>query len=220
MSFDLPELSRLALRRRGIAVEVDAVVAFVVDCLHEACALVAEDTGSERFDDRTSKGFLRWRRARNIIVERIAEQGPPGATAADIENALQIRIAGYALSFYSARDGIGQPDLSGSSKTKRTLVDEMQLQIDGVDAEPGPLRLAVLYEADAAGLVSVAVGVLANAHEWHWRVTAYNRGEGGQGARRAGNRPQPSHPSYDQQRVSDRPPLRKKKRQDEKHDES
>lgn len=158
MSFDLPDLSKKVLRRRGIDSRVDPVVEFVVECLHEACALVAEDTGRDRHDDRTSKGFLRWRRARNLIIERVAEEGPEGARAIDIENALQILFGDYTISFYSARDGIGQPDLSGSA-TKRSVVDEMQLQIAGIDGK-GPTRLAILYEADELGLQGARWGYL------------------------------------------------------------
>lgn len=212
LSFNLPDLSKKVLRRRGIDSRVDHVVEFVVECLHEACALVAEDTGRDRHDDRTSKGFLRWRRARNLIIERVAEEGPEGARAIDIENALQILFGDYTISFYSARDGIGQPDLSGSA-TKRSVVDEMQLQIAGIDGE-GPTRLAILYEADELGLQRCAAGVLASTHDWHWMVTAFKRDEEEGLVGAGGEKPGRRHPSYDEQPVSDLPQLRPKEKRD------
>jgi hypothetical protein len=213
LSYELPEFSRQALRRRGIPPDVDRVVAFIAECLHDACALVAEDTGMDRFDDKTSKGFLRWRRARNIIIERVAEDGPDGARALDIENALQVHIGDYSLSFYSARDGIAHPDLSGSSKAKQALVDEMQLQL-AIPDNGGPTRLAVLYEADGLGLKTVALGVLSSAQEWHWQVTAYRRdGAAGLNAIQSDTLVHP-HPSYDEQPVSDKPKLKPKSKKE------
>lgn len=212
LSFDLPDLSKKSLRRRGIDPRFDQVVEFIVECLHEACALVAEDTGRDRHDDRTSQGFLRWRRARNLIIERVAEEGPDGARAIDIENALQIHFGDYTISFYSARDGIGQPDLSGSA-TKRNVVDEMQLQIAGINGK-GPTRLAILYEADELGLQRCAVGVLASPHDWHWEVAAFKRDEEEGLVGSGGAKPVPRHPAYDEQPVSDLPQLRPKEKRD------
>jgi hypothetical protein len=63
-------------------------------------------------------------------------------------------------------------------------------------------------------LKSVAVGVLANAHEWHWRATAYRRGDQDQvGPSRLRTPPSP-HPSYDEQPVSKKPQLRPKDQRD------
>lgn len=212
MTFSLPDLSKQALRRRGIEATLDEMVEFVIACLHGACALVAEDTSTDRYDDATSRGFLRWRRARNLIFERIAEEGPQGARAVDVQNALRILERGYVLSFYSAPNGAAHPDLSGSSKAKRNLVDEMQLQLNGMNGTHGPTQFALFYEADELGLTHAVAGVLSSAHEWHWRVTAFEREEGqDETADRGGARP-PSHPSYDQQPVTDLPPLYPKKK--------
>lgn len=213
MSYELPEFSRQALRRRGIPPDVDQAVAFIVECLHDACALVAEDTGMDRFDDKTSKGFLRWRRARNIIIERVAEDGPDGARALDVENALQVHTGDFALSFYSARDGISHPDLSGSSKAKQALVDEMQLQL-AIPDNGGLTRLAVLYEADGIGLRMVGLGVLSSAQEWHWQVTAYRRDDSAGVKPVQTDTPVHPHPSYDEQPMSDKPELKPKSKKD------
>jgi hypothetical protein len=216
VTFSLPDLSKQSLRSRGISPAFDELVEFVVACLHEACALVSEDTGDDRHDDRISKGFLRWRRPRNLIIERIAEEGPRGARAIDVENALQLLFENYRLSFYSAPNGVEHPDLSGASKTKRGLVDEMQLVLDGTDNGSTSMPLALLYEADYLGLRSAAVGVLESTHDWHWRVTAFRRdgvdevpvgGDGG--------KPKPRHPTYDEQPVTELPPLRPKEKRDE-----
>jgi hypothetical protein len=212
VTFRIPELSKQSLRRRGIAPAVDAAIEFIVECLHDACALVAEDTGRDRHDDRTSKGFLRWRRGRNIIIERIAEEGPSGARVVEMESATQVDIGEYRISFYSAREGVGQPDLSGTSKTKRHVVGEMQMQLEGLPGEDGPKRLALLYEADGEGLKAVAVGVLASTHEWAWQVTAYRRDDVPATDDSQVDRHQPRHSSYDQQPVSELPPLRPKKK--------
>jgi hypothetical protein len=126
---------------------------------------------------------------------------------------MHVVFGDYTISFYSARDGIGQPDLSGSA-TKRNVVDEMQLQIAGINGQ-GPTRLAMLYEADELGLQRCAVGVLASTHDWHWQVTAFRRDEeetmAGAGSEHSVSR----HPSYDEQPVSDLPQLRPKKKREE-----
>jgi hypothetical protein len=134
------------------------------------------------------------------------------ARAVDIQNALRITIGDYVLAFYSAPNGVAHPDLSGPSKAKRNIVDEMQLQMDDTEGGVGPTRFALFYEADELGLKHTAVGVLSSAHEWYWRVTAFQRDERGDAIADGPKATPPSHPSYDQQPVSDLPPLPPKKK--------
>lgn len=147
-------------------------------CLEEVCAGVADDCDATvRHDDSTSEGQLRWRRCRNLvkkIVDAGSVEGLEDAVADVSDNALQIRVSGSAVSFYSSRNGTEHPDLGGS-KTKKAIVSEMQMQLDGVGAPDQPARLVVLYEADRDGLAAAAVGTLKTPTDWAWRFNAYTR---------------------------------------------
>jgi hypothetical protein len=176
----LPPLSESALADRSVSPKVQLAVRLVVTCLREVCETVAEDTGGDRYDDATSEGQLRWRRCRNRVRHLLDDNLVPelDEAVADIsDNALVIRVHDCSLSFYSARNGIDQPDLSGPSRTKGRVVTEMQLQIHGLDAPEPPSRLVIVYEADDDGLAKAAVGMLASPTEWHWQVLAHERAD-------------------------------------------
>ncbi len=175
----LPDLTVRALRERSVAPPTELAVRLVVTCLKDACAGVADDCDSElRHDDSTSEGQLRWRRCRNhvkAILDGLQVAGLEDVVADVTDNALVVRAADCAVSFYSARNGIDRPDLAGTSKTKQAVVTEMQTQIAGLEPPAEPGRLVVLYEADGDGLVASVVGMLANAREWAWRFSCYVR---------------------------------------------
>jgi hypothetical protein len=174
----LPSLSETALVERSVPETVILAIRLVVTCLREACETVAEDTGLDRYDDSTSEGQLRWRRCRNR-VRHVLDEGLVEAledAVADItDNALVVRVDDCMVSFYSARNGIDQPDLSGASKTKSRVVTEMQLQIQGLEAPESPRRLVVVYEADDDGLTHAAAGMLETSTQWHWKVSTFER---------------------------------------------
>jgi hypothetical protein len=174
----LPSHSANALQDRAVPSIVMAAVRLVVTCLDEACAWVADDCSPAHYDDATSEGQLRWRRTRNYVKELLDDQAIPELfdAVADIsDNALQIRADSCAVSFYSAREGIENPDLSGRSRTKGRVVTEMQLQLEGIGPPEAPRRLVVLYEADRDGLARASVGMLDSSTDWAWNVTAYER---------------------------------------------
>jgi hypothetical protein len=122
------------------------------------------------------------------------------------DNALKIRISDVAVSFYSSRNGIDHPDLGGSSKTKKAIVTEMQLQLDGVGVADAPHNLVVLYEADRDGLAAAAVGMLRTETEWAWRFAAFTR-EGLGVAGELGSPAWSTEPSYDEEPEAELPPL-------------
>ncbi len=174
----LPSLSEAALLDRSVSQRVILAIRLVVTCLREACETVAEDTGTERYDDSTSEGQLRWRRCRNRVRHLLGDglvAGLDGVLADVTDNALVVRVDECWLSFYSARNGIDQPDLSGPSKTKGRVVTEMQLQLGGLEAPDAPRRLVIVYEADDQGLTHAVAGMLETHTQWHWRVSAYER---------------------------------------------
>jgi hypothetical protein len=175
----LPDLTVRALRDRSVAPPAELAVRLVVSCLKDACAGVADDCDSDlRHDDSTSEGQLRWRRCRNYVKALLDERrvlGLEDAVADVTDNALVVRVGDCAVSFYSARNGIDRPDLAGASKTKQAVVSEMQTQIAGLERPAEPTRLVVLYEADGDGLAASVVGMLANAREWAWRFSCYER---------------------------------------------
>jgi hypothetical protein len=175
----LPDLTARALRDQSVALEVQLAVRLIVTCLEEVCAGVADDCDADvRHDDSTSEGQLRWRRCRNFVKELLDAGAIPGleeATADVTDNALRIRVGDSAVSFYSSRNGIDHPDLSGPSKTKKAVVNEMQMQLEGLGAPDQPARLVVIYAADQDGLAAAAAGTLRTATDWAWRFSAYTR---------------------------------------------
>jgi hypothetical protein len=119
------------------ALEANGASEFVVDaairlteCLRLAGDDVADSTGEDLFDDATSRGQLLYRRGRNRVIAEFADDELVAVSTAD--NALHVLVDGCALSFYSATNGIDQPSLDGTSRTKRSVVDEMQMQLDGM----------------------------------------------------------------------------------------
>jgi hypothetical protein len=195
----LPFQTERALRDRSVGPQVRLAVRLVVTCLEKACADVAEDCDRKlRHDDSTSEGQLRWRRCRNHVKLLLDEESVPGleAAVADVtDNALVVRAERCALSFYSARNGTDHPDLAGQSKTKRAVVDEMQLQIEGLEAPDAPKRLVVVYEADEDGMLASVVGVLSDARRWAWCLSTYEREGFGRGTPTAPVAPPPTYDS-------------------------
>lgn len=204
----LPTLTSHALREHSVPEAVEHCVQLIVSCLEVACAGVADDCDAElRHDDSTSEGQLRWRRCRNHVKKLLDTKAVPGleeAVADVTDNALVVYIAGCAVSFYSARNGIDHPDL-GASKTKRRVVSEMQTQIAELGAPQMPARLIVVYEADADGLSAAAVGMLRGRSEWAWRFSAYDRE--GFGHVELEEPVLPSVPSYDTEPEPELPPF-------------
>lgn len=206
----LPELTSRALRDQSVPIVAQRAVQLVVTCLEEVCSGVADDCDPDiRHDDSTSEGQLRWRRCRNYakkLLDAHAIEGLEEAVADVSDNALQIRVGDSAVSFYSSRNGIEHPNLSGPSKTKRTVVTEMQLQLEGLAAPEKPHRLLVLYEADGDGLAAAAVGMLRTSTEWAWRFSAYTlRGLGATGESQLPI--EPIEPSYEDEPEAELPPL-------------
>lgn len=179
--------------------------------------MVAEDCGPDRYDSAQSEGQLRYWRTRKRIIKELRREHPElvGVRAVETDNALQLAHGDCLVSFYAARDGVESPRLSMGSKTQRTLVDQMQLQLAGTWDGPALLRLAVLYEADGNGLVEVAVGVLDSPKEWHWRVVVYRRADDEGRPLRRTLPTAPTAPAYDQQPVPELPAITPKRRRAE-----
>ena len=71
----------------------------MVACIKAAADDVATDTADDRFDDSNGRGFLRYRRARNRMIEEFDGDGAVVAESAN--NALSVNTDGVAISFYS-----------------------------------------------------------------------------------------------------------------------
>lgn len=160
-----------ALARHHVGAPQIEVAMAMLDCLREAADDVAEDTREEAFDDATSRGGLLYRRARNRILDRFHDVLDVVCDTTD--NALHVRTGDTAISFYSARNGLDNPDVSGSV-TKQRVVDESQMAFDLDDQAKIP-RLVIMYEASPDGMVRAALGVLESATKWAWRVTIFDR---------------------------------------------
>lgn len=150
---------------------VDAAIR-MTECLRVAGDDVANSTGEDLFDDATGRGQLLYRRGRNRVIAEFADDQHVEVSTAD--NALHVFVDECALSFYSAPNGIDQPTLDRTSHTKRSVVNEMQLQLEGMGV-PKARRLVLLHEADEDGLLRAAVGVLRAGHQWVWQATMYDR---------------------------------------------
>ena len=166
-----PEMSLRSLREHGLAEDVIDVACAMTSCILEAADDVAADTRDESFDDPTSRGGLLYRRAHNRTLVALAADDR--ATLDTTDNALHVRVGSTAISFYSARNGLDFPSVDGS-RTKRRVVDEMQLVLEGVGA-PVLRRVVLMHESDEDGLVRGALGVLQTSHSWAWRVTMFDR---------------------------------------------
>jgi len=166
------EHSLKTLEANGASQLVIDVAIRMTECLRTAGDEVADSTGEDLFDDATSRGQLLYRRARNRVIAEFADDESVEVSTAD--NALHVLSDGCALSFYSAANGIDQPSLDATSRTKRSVVDEMQMQLEGMGV-PKARRLVLMHEADEDGLLRTAIGVLRAGHEWVWRATMYDR---------------------------------------------
>ena len=166
------EHSLNTLETNGASQLVADVAIRMTECLRSAADDMADSTGEDLFDDATSRGQLLYRRGRNRVIAEFAGDDLVEVSTAD--NALHVLVDECALSFYSATNGIDQPSLDGTSRTKRSVVDEMQMQLEGMGV-PKARRLVLMHEADEDGLLRAAVGVLRAGHEWVWRATMYDR---------------------------------------------
>jgi hypothetical protein len=217
--YRLPEHAIEALRRYHVDERADRIIAFMVTCLLEGADTVAEDLGPDRYDDAISQGVTRWRRGTNRML-REHRRGPSvldGLRLVEESNALRIQDDEVVLSFFSARNGVDHPDLSGSGRRERIVTDQ-QLQLSDMAPEDAIQRLVLLYEGDDEGLVEVAVATLANARDPHWLIRVYARGSGDDGRRgvRRSDSDGPVPPAYDEQPVPALPPVRRKRQADEK----
>lgn len=159
------------LARQGVPEHVVDVAVRMTECLRVAGDDMADSTGEDLFDDPTSRGQLLYRRGFNRILAEFADD--EGIDASTPDNALHVLVDDFALSPYSARYGIDQPSLGGS-RTKRSVVTEMQMQLDGMGVS-NARRLVLLYDADEDGLLHTALGVLRSGHDWVWSATLYDR---------------------------------------------
>jgi hypothetical protein len=160
------------LQANGAPASVIETAVRMTDCLRAAGDDVADSTGEDLFDDKTSRGFLLYRRGRNRMIAEFADDESVEVSTAD--NALHVLVDAYALSFYSARGEIDHPSLDGTSRTKRNVVDEMQLQIEGLES-PAPRRLVLMHQVDEEGLLRADIGVLRSGQDWDWHATMYDR---------------------------------------------
>jgi hypothetical protein len=171
---------QMELAAQGVSKKMILGIEFIATCLRQACEMVAEDCGEDRFDDAIGEGGLRWRRTRKLAMIRHREGAVPGLASATLDSsdgALQLVVEDCSLSFYSARDGIDSPSILGSTR-KGQVVSEMQLQLNLGTAQ-APSRLVLLYEADENGLRISCVGMLAMATRWAWQIPVFNRDDMG-----------------------------------------
>jgi len=160
-----------ALRAHGLDDNLIEVATAMASDIEDAADDVANDTRKAAYDDSTSRGQLLHRRARNRIIARYKDD--PSVSCDTTDNALHIRSGQVALSFYSAREGLEHPKVSGS-RTKRRVVDESQMTLN-VGDRVELRRLVLLHEASDDGLLRVGVGVLASSTEWSWNIRLYDR---------------------------------------------
>jgi hypothetical protein len=154
------------------------------------------------FDDDTGRGQLLYRRGRNRIKEEFKDDKEIEVSTE--ANALHVIVDECALSFYSARNGLEHPALAATSQTKRNVVDEMQMQISGIET-PQPRRLVLMHERDEEGLVRAAIGVLISGQDWAWSATLYDR------IARGENLPATTtEPSYEEQPEAELPPIERR----------
>lgn len=197
---DISELSRATLLANGASELVISTVARMTECIREAAEDTADSTDDDLlYDDPTSRGGLLYRRARNRVIREFADDEDVVVSTSD--NAVQVLVDGCAISFYSARDGLEQPHLARSSRTKRNVVDEMQMQLS-IEA-PHARRLVLMHESDEDGMTRAAVGVLRAGQEWAWSATTFNRFE----TPTAGVGASSSEPSYEEQEEVALPPI-------------
>lgn len=190
------------LKANGVSAPVIDAAVRMAECLRLAGDDVADSTGDDLYDDATGRGQLLYRRGRNRIIEEFA--GDEHVNVSLDDNALHVVVDGCALSFYSARNGLEHPALALTSRTKRTVVDEMQMQMAGLET-PRPRRLVVMHEADEDGLVRAAVGVLITGNNWAWNATLYDLI-----ARDEDLPATTTEPSYEEQPEAELPPIERR----------
>jgi hypothetical protein len=201
---DLSELSRSTLSANGASeLVVDAAIR-MTKCIR----LAGEDTATSideenLFDDATARGGLLYRRARNRIITEFEDDDAVVVSTSD--NALHVLVDDCALSFYSAREGLDQPHIGTTSRTKKSVVTEMQMQlVEGFDVAK-VRRLVLLHETDEEGLTRAALGVLRAGSEWVWNATMYNRFESTAEVVDA-----PAERGYEQQEEAALPPIERR----------
>lgn len=167
----LSTTARESLHAHGVIDDLIAVAITMADAIHAAADDVANDTRDAAFDDATSRGGLLYRRAHNRVLAQFAES--PRVTCDTTDNALHVRYGDTALSFYSARNGLEHPRLTGST-TKKRVVDESQLSLE-VNDTVVLRRLVLMHESAPDGLIRIGLGVLADSTTWSWNVGLYDR---------------------------------------------
>ncbi len=197
-----------ALRAHGLGNGLIDVTTAMARDIQDAADDVAGDTRAAAFDDSTSRGQLLHRRARNRIIARYQDDTAIGCDTTD--NALHIRSSETAVSFYSAREGLEHPKITGS-RTKRRVVDESQLALE-IGDRIELRRLVLLHEASDDGLIRIGVGVLASSTEWSWNICLYDR----YGTDQSTESDEQRVP-YDQLPEPELPELPPRQREDEQH---
>lgn len=197
------EVSLAMLARQGISTPIVEAAIRLVGCIQAACDDVAETTGDDLYDDSTSCGQLRFRRSRNRAIEEFSDDGEVVTNTE--KNTLDLLIDGSKIKFYSAPHGIDAPNLGGG-QMKKSVVSEMQTQIEYDDVEvEAARRLVLLYEGDDRGLRGAALGVMRNEHEWQWRAMMFER------SRAAASVDDTAvTPAYDEQTEPELPPIEKR----------
>ena len=191
------------LKGNGVSDAVIEVAVRMTECLRLAGDDVAESTDDDLFDDDTGRGQLLYRRGRNRIIDEFKDDKEIEVSTE--ANALHVLVDECALSFYSARHGLEHPALAtASSRTKRNVVDEMQIQISGIET-PQPRRLMLMHERDEEGLVRVAFGVLMSGQDWAWSATMYDRIARGEDLPAT-----TAEPSYENQPEAELPPIERR----------
>jgi hypothetical protein len=172
---DPSDFTLQALARNGVSPKVIDVVTRMTACLYAAADDVADTTGEDLFDDSNSRGFSLYRRGRNRIVQEF--ENDEGVRVSTAKNALHVYVDDCVISFYSARDGVDRPSLSGTSRTKRGVATEMQMQMEAEGMGPvgAPRRLVLMHHADEDGLVGANIGTLREGREWIWTAAMYDR---------------------------------------------
>lgn len=196
--------SKQMLARHGVSPSVINAAGRLIRCIELACDDVAETTGEDLYDDATSSGLLRHFRSRNRAIEEFADDGEVVTNTE--QNTLDLLIDGSKIKFYSARNGIDSPNLLGGSRMKKSVVTEMQMQLDYGDVETTiARRLVLMYEADDRGLQAAALGVMANENAWSWHATMFER------ASTLSEASSPAEtPAYDEQVEPELPPIEKR----------
>lgn len=192
------------LSNNGVSPGVIDTALRLVSCIEKACDDVAETTGEDLYDDSTACGLLRHFRSRNRAIEEFKDDGEVVSNTE--QNTLDLLTDDTKIRFYSSRKGIDAPNLAGGGDSKKSVVSEMQLQLNWTDLEiRAPRRLVLMYEADDQGLQAAALGVMRTGQDWAWRALIYDRG-----AIETAAIDSQDTPAYDQQQEPELPPIKKR----------